>query len=97
MTLITMAISPYILKILPKAVLETSFVKRSIVLFVLNAILLGLMGFIDLLLDKYPEKGGYALGVMFVLRALQGFSTGILFLMMQVLTLSMILRFLLFK
>ena len=83
MTLLTSAISPFLFKCLPDFIKQASLARRCLVLFVVNATFLALMGVVDVVLDLYPG-GQLALAIIFVLRSLQGLTTGTLFLTLQV-------------
>ncbi|KAL5272126.1 hypothetical protein ACHWQZ_G000368 [Mnemiopsis leidyi] len=82
MTLVTSAVSPYIFHRLPESIKRVSLCKRCLVLFSLNAVFLGLMSFLDLSLEVFPN-GELAFPIIFVLRALQGVSNGLTFVIVQ--------------
>ena len=83
MTLVTSAASPYLFKCLPNSIKKISLVKRSIVLCLSNTVFLALMGSLDFALERYPS-GELAFGMIFILRSLQGFTIGMLFVIVQV-------------
>ena len=83
MTLITSAISPYLFKCLPDSIKQISLVKRCIVLFVSNFIFVALMGVVDVVLEKNPS-GELVFVIIFVLRSLQGFAIGLIYVIVQV-------------
>ena len=83
MTLITSAVSPYIFNCLPDSIKQASLSKRCLVLFTLNALFLALMSLLDFSLEKFPN-GEVAFPMIFVLRALQGVTIGLSFVIVQV-------------
>ena len=83
MTLITTAVSPYLFRFFPKAIKQSPVITRCAVLFFLNALFLALMGVLDLVLERYPD-GQLAFAIISVLRSLQGLTTGLLVLILQV-------------
>jgi MFS family permease len=83
MTLITSAAGPFLFEYLPNSIKKISLVRRSMVLCVCNAVFTALMGSLDYVLERYPS-GELALVIIFILRSLQGFTVGILFVIVQV-------------
>jgi hypothetical protein len=83
MTLITSPASPYLFEYLPNSIKKISLVRRSIILCLSNTVFIALMGSLDFVLERYPS-GELAFVIIFILRSLQGFTIGILFVIVQV-------------
>ena len=86
-SLITTAVSPYLLRFLPSFNKRTSIIRRCAALCGLNILFIAPMGVLDVVLDRYPE-GRLAFVIILVLRALQGLANGLLFLILQVILLN---------
>lgn len=79
--LLTSAASPYIYRRLPISVRNIPFVTRLLSLFLLDSLLLSLLA----LVDEAVDWGEWAVfGIIFFLRATEGFVIGILYIFVQV-------------
>lgn len=80
--LVTSAMSPLVNYCLPKSIKKSPLTIRCFVLCFVNAICIGLMSLVDLIL-QLDSTGNSAFATIFVLRGVQGIVVGLLYILVQ--------------